>query len=51
MIGVHTYMVMLVMVCLLDTLDGSNRYQGSIKTMAEDNANIFTTNNPLPNID
>ena len=31
--------------------DGSNRYQGSIKTMAEDNANIFTTNNPLPNID
>jgi hypothetical protein len=33
---------------LVGHTDGSKRYQGSIKTMAEDNANEFVKNNQLP---
>lgn len=33
---------------LVGHTDGSRRYQGSIKTMAEDNANEFVKENPLP---
>jgi hypothetical protein len=33
---------------LVGHTDGSRRYQGSIKTMAEDNANEFIKNNVLP---
>lgn len=36
---------------LVGHTDGSRRYQGSIKTMAEDNANEFMKNNPLPEYD
>ena len=31
--------------------DGSRRYQTSIRTMAEDNADEYVKNNPLPNND